>query len=219
MKEARELIRVIHKYAATLEHNQHQNNNNNNNNATDPNGEGEAADQEKLSEMMRSMGLSSAITKTSAGSMYHTQLARQLADFLLASNRLEKHGGMMTLTDVYCLFNRARGTNLISPEDILEVVELFPTLNVGIRKRTFPTSGVVVIQLEECYDDVLMGKRMQSLAEGVTGGITAMDTSRSLKMNVMLAMEQLRSAERMGFLCRDVTLEGIRFYPNHFATF
>ena len=26
----------------------------------------------------------------------------------------------MTLTDVYCLYNRARGTDLISPDDLLQ---------------------------------------------------------------------------------------------------
>ena len=43
----------------------------------------------------------------------------QLADFLTA--RVERAGGMMALPDVYCLFNRARGTELISPDDLLQV--------------------------------------------------------------------------------------------------
>lgn len=43
----------------------------------------------------------------------------QLADFLRVP--LERAGGMMTLPDVYCLFNRARGTELVSPDDLLQV--------------------------------------------------------------------------------------------------
>lgn len=43
----------------------------------------------------------------------------QLADFLRAP--LESAGGMMTLPDVFCLFNRARGTELVSPDDLLQV--------------------------------------------------------------------------------------------------
>jgi hypothetical protein len=39
--------------------------------------------------------------------------------------KLKSAGGVMTLTDVYCLFNRARGTNLISPDDILTAASLF----------------------------------------------------------------------------------------------
>lgn len=44
----------------------------------------------------------------------------QLADFLRVP--LERAGGMMTLPDVYCLFNRARGTELVSPDDLLQVL-------------------------------------------------------------------------------------------------
>jgi EAP30/Vps36 family len=50
----------------------------------------------------------------------------QLADFLRVP--LERAGGMMTLPDVYCLFNRARGTELISPDDLLQVMLKRPCL-------------------------------------------------------------------------------------------
>jgi hypothetical protein len=46
---------------------------------------------------------------------------------------------MMTLTDVYCLYNRARGTSLISPDDLLEACGLFVRLGVGMHVRDFPT--------------------------------------------------------------------------------
>lgn len=47
--------------------------------------------------------------------------AVQLADFL--APRVERAGGMMTLPDVYCLFNRARGAELVSPDDLLAAVQ------------------------------------------------------------------------------------------------
>ncbi len=42
----------------------------------------------------------------------------QLADFLAL--HLDKAQGVMTLPDVYCLFNRARGSELVSPEDLMK---------------------------------------------------------------------------------------------------
>lgn len=48
---------------------------------------------------------------------------RQLADFLAAP--LARAGGIMPLPDVYCLYNRARGTELVSPDDLLRAVALF----------------------------------------------------------------------------------------------
>jgi hypothetical protein len=45
--------------------------------------------------------------RDSTGSGYHQELARELSDFLVPV--LERQGGMKSLADVYCLFNRARG--------------------------------------------------------------------------------------------------------------
>jgi ESCRT-II complex subunit VPS36 len=109
MTEARDLVLVINKYVATLENKKKLEGSNN----------GQVVvineEEERLSEMLSHMGMMSAITKKSSGSLYHQQLARQLADFLIQSNIIIKQGGMITLADVYCLFNRARGTNLITP--------------------------------------------------------------------------------------------------------
>mmetsp|Transcript_20080 Transcript_20080/g.41108 ORF Transcript_20080/g.41108 Transcript_20080/m.41108 type:complete len:172 (-) Transcript_20080:2-517(-) len=156
---------------------------------------------------------------------------------------------MMTLTDVYCLFNRARATNLISPEDLLKSLEWMEKLKLGMSKRVFEESGVVVIQ-DDSFDDELMARKLADLAseslhgekilgnqmndvqsgslgpgdrimpaKGVfVGGITALDVSKALKFSALLANEQLLSAERMGWLCRDSTIEGIRFFPNCFSS-
>lgn len=56
---------------------------------------------------------------TCPGARYHIELSRQLADFL--ATPLSRCGGLLSLPDVYCLFNRARGTELVSPDDLLQV--------------------------------------------------------------------------------------------------
>jgi ESCRT-II complex subunit VPS36 len=218
MGEASELIKVIQKYAATIERER-----------TAAAGSDKIStkdnDTDKLVGMLENMGMASALSEKQSGSTYHKQLSRQLVDFLRYKGKLSQAGGMMTLTDVYCLFNRARGTNMISPEDLLKAIELMKELNLGLSKRTF-ASGVVVLQ-DDAFDDESMAKRLTDLAtESIrpkqklnsAGGITAMDASRSLKISALLANEHLLSAERMGNLCRDVTLEGVRFFPNLFMT-
>lgn len=42
-----------------------------------------------------------------SGTNYHVELAKQLATFL--ERPLSECGGIMTLADVYCRYNRARG--------------------------------------------------------------------------------------------------------------
>ena len=60
-------------------------------------------DRETQMELI-AMGIASPVTKESAGARYHIELSRQLADFL--TEPLGRCGGMMTLPDVYCLYNR-----------------------------------------------------------------------------------------------------------------
>ena len=48
-------------------------------------------------------------------------------------------------------------------------------------------------------------------------GVTALEAGRVLKISPILANEQLLSAERSGYLCRDVTVEGTRFFRNLFV--
>jgi hypothetical protein len=46
--------------------------------------------------------------RDSAGSIYYEELSRQVAE--LFEKLLTKSGGIMTLIDAYCLFNRTRGS-------------------------------------------------------------------------------------------------------------
>lgn len=69
--------------------------------------------------------------------------APQLADFLTL--RIDRAGGMMPLPDVYCLFNRARGSELISPDDLLTAAKLLSATGARLTFRQF-ASGVLVVQ-------------------------------------------------------------------------
>jgi ESCRT-II complex subunit VPS36 len=65
------------------------------------------------------MGIANPVTKETSGSVYMQELSRQLADFVLRLlDASSSSGGMMQLVEVYCAFNRARGTELITPDDL-----------------------------------------------------------------------------------------------------
>jgi ESCRT-II complex subunit VPS36 len=229
LQEAAGLVKVIQKYVSTLETSRREHK---------LSGQ-EEQDATRLSDMLSNMGMTSALSRQqfrgSAGSTassssgggevfddYTQTLARQLADFLRP--KLPAAGGLLTLTDVYCLYNRARGTNLISPEDLLDAVACMKSLSLGMSQRQFP-SGVSVIQSDE-FDDVVMAQKLKDLAlqhynpsTVDTSGLTALEVSRALHISALLAHEQLLESEKMGYLCRDETLETTRFFPNLFDDF
>jgi hypothetical protein len=93
-----------------------------------------------------------------------------------------------------------------------QACQLLGDLQLGLSQRTFP-SGIVVVQLDDLYDTRQQGDRLVALCP-----TTALEASPLLKLSPLLALEQLEDAERQGLLCRDVTLETTRFYPNRFST-
>jgi ESCRT-II complex subunit VPS36 len=74
--------------------------------------------------------------------MYHQELARELSDFLSAI--LDKAGGMMSLVDIYCMYNRARGIALISPEDLYKACHQLERCQLPQRLKAFE-SGLLVV--------------------------------------------------------------------------
>lgn len=64
----------------------------------------------------------------------------------------------MTLTDVYCRVNRARGLELLSPEDLLNASRQLAPLGLPIVLRVFD-SGVMVLQCLS-HDDNAIADRI-----------------------------------------------------------
>lgn len=207
MSKAREMVLLAEKMRQKLlaGPNSHSNNAN----------DAEMSSKEEVQELLLSVGIISPVTKESAGALYHQQLSRQLADFVRVP--LERAGGMINLIDVYCLFNRARGTELISPDDLLQACTLWEKFDVPVMLRKFD-SGVMVIQSKSQSDEEVFG-RIRTLVlkpEALQTGISASDAAMTLGIAPAMAKEHLLAAESKGLLCRDTSPDGFRFFVNLF---
>ncbi|PVD34429.1 hypothetical protein C0Q70_05702 [Pomacea canaliculata] len=167
----------------------------------------------KFKSYLLSMGIPNPVTREThgTGDKYYTELARQLATML--SRPIEESGGMMTLTDVYCRVNRARGMELLSPEDLLHACELMELLGLSVKLRTFD-SGVMVLQAQNQNEEELVNTTMALVSERES--LSAEELSQLVGVSVLLAKERLLLTEKMGGVCRDEHIEGLRFYPNLF---
>ena len=171
-------------------------------------------DRKQLHDLLATIGISSPVTKSSAGSDYHQQLSRELADFLNTDDYLERAGGMITLPDIYCVFNRARGLALISPDDLLEAASLLSVIGLGMTLRKFK-SGVIVVQADS-HADESMCERIVQLAREHTA-LSVYRASMLLDVSIMLAREHLQTAEELGRIARDEAEDGeLQFYENLF---
>ncbi|KAJ1981891.1 Vacuolar protein-sorting-associated protein 36 [Dimargaris cristalligena] len=137
------------------------------------------------------LGIESPVTRDSAGTIYHQELAKELEEFL--ENILFRFGGIMTLVDVYCLFNRARGVALVSPEDIFKACQSFESHGLSLRLRRFP-SGLLAVQSSEQSDHEVAERFGQYLR--TFGAMTAAELASYEQMAVPLISELLLIVRR-----------------------
>jgi ESCRT-II complex subunit VPS36 len=188
-----------------------------------------------LSQSASALGLTT--TKDMLGSksdtLYISELSRNLAEFLTDDTKgvLKKEGGIMTLVDLWAVFNRLRnGVELISPSDFEKAAQLWDTLRLPVRLRKFK-SGLLVVQGRDRTDD----KTIVSLVEWLKGlhdepppydaawdwqkygrGVTPQEVAERFGWSVGVATEELEMAEERGALCREQGLDGLRFWENFF---
>lgn len=190
-----------------------------------------------LAESASQLGL--VTTKDIAGgsneSLYLSELSRNLAEFLTDDARavLRKAGGIISLVDLWAIFNRARGgVELVSPMDFEKAARLWEELKLPVRLRTFK-SGVMVVQSRDRTDETtikaLLGW-MQDLHEippeqevswdwqEFGRGVTSLDVAERFGWSIGVAEEELEMAEERGVLCREEGIEGLKFWENFIDT-
>ncbi|MCJ1429555.1 hypothetical protein MMC29_007470, partial [Sticta canariensis] len=172
-------------------------------------------------------------SSSGSGSLYLSELSRNLAEYLTDDARgiLKKEGGIMSLVDLWAVFNRARGgVDLISPADFEKATRLWEKLNLPVRLRQFK-NGLLVVQRHDWTDDKtiaqLLGwfqdlRKIPPLAgddvkwdwQAFGRGVTAQEAARQFGWSVGVASEELEMAEERGVLCREEGVEGLRFWEN-----
>ena len=169
----------------------------------------------------------------SSDSLYISELSRNLAEYLTDDARglLKKEGGVMSLVDLWAVFNRAKGSvDLVSPLEFGRAVHSWEKLNLPVRLRQFK-NGLMVVQHHDWSDDKTIAQLLAWLQElhktpppgkaswdWVTfgRGITARDAAERFGWSIGVASEELEMAEEKGVLCREEGVEGLRFWENFF---
>jgi len=170
---------------------------------------------------LMSLGIADPVTRDTHGSgqSYYQKLAKEI--YTILEKPLQDNGGMMTLTDAFCRVNRARGMALLSPDDLIHACQTYASnssaSDLPIRLHTFPSTGVTVLQLSSAQvgSEEVVAKTEQMVE---AGGMTAEEFARASGTALVIAKERLLAAENLGKLCRDDTIEGLRFYPNLILT-
>lgn len=202
-------------------------------------GDGSSEANRVLAESASQLGL--VTTKDIVGgggsneSLYLSELARNLAEFLTDDARgvLKKAGGIVSLVDLWAVFNRARGgVELVSPMDFEKAARLWEKLKLPVRLRTFK-SGVMVVQSMDRTDEATVKAILAWMRDlhdvpperevpwdwqEFGRGVTSREAAERFGWSIGVAEEELEMAEERGVLCREEGIEGLKFWENYIDT-
>lgn len=198
--------------------------------------EGSAETNAVLSESAAALGMVTTKDMLSSGSanLYLSELSRNLAEYLTDDRQgiLHREGGIMSLIDLWAVFNRSRnGVELVSPTDFEKAAELWEKLKLPVRLRRFK-SNLLVVQRYDWSDEKTI-RQLQDWMEDLRQippeepvpwdwsnfgrAVTAQEAAQRFKWSVGVAAEELEMAEDRGILCREEGIEGLRFWCNHLS--
>ncbi|MCJ1313547.1 hypothetical protein MMC25_007226 [Agyrium rufum] len=169
---------------------------------------------------------------SSSDTLYISELARNLAEYLTDDRRgvLKRAGGVMSLVDLWAVFNRSRnGVELVSPADFERAARQWEILGLPVRLRKF-RNGLLVVQRHDWTDERIVAQLLAWL-RGMHGpffgedwgawdvvrfgrGVTALEAASRFGWSVGVATEELEMAEERGAVCREEGIEGVRFWEN-----
>ena len=189
-----------------------------------------------LSESAAAMGIvaTRAVVGDKSTNLYLSELSRNLAEYITDDRRgiLSSQGGIMGLIDLWAMFNRSRnGYELISPFDFQKATQLWDELNLPVKLRRFK-SGLLVVQRRTWTDDRIL-EHLQAWLQSTKrtplsldvswewsafgSAVTAQDAAGRFGWSIGVAVEELEMAEDRGLLCREDSVEGLKFWLNCFV--
>lgn len=175
--------------------------------------EGDAAVQELLQ-----LGFIDPVTSATAGKRYFDELASQISTQM--GEDVRKLGGALPLIDLFCAYNHKRPLDPVSPEDFKRACERMCELKDSVLRQRIMSSGAVIVEHISVHTQAR--QRQKDLADFAGAnerkgqGVSADEVckARGEHSSFVLALEELKEAEQNGFLLRDDSMQGLRFYPN-----
>ena len=181
--------------------------------ANNPNNKSE---NEEINQVLSKIGFVDPITKEVAGSEYYVKLGEQINNFFMDYFKKNPKIKALTLIDAYCLYNRARTGNTISPKDMRQAIKQLTDGKVihDIIIKNF-NNEMIVIQTPEFSGKNILGMIKKFMEEKKQHYIEMSDLSNILHVdNVLLEKTIIDDLLNTGLILIDESDLEVRYYLN-----
>lgn len=113
----------------------------------------------------------SHVSKEISGKKYYVDLAKEIEKFLGSVIDSDRFSGVIGLVDLFCLYNRARGTDLVSPSDLNIACIGLNEISSKYMLKTYSKTGIKVIQLRSFNEKAYFERVAEHLSRNP--GLTA----------------------------------------------
>ncbi|GMI32399.1 hypothetical protein TrCOL_g8018 [Triparma columacea] len=174
-------------------------------------------DLKAVNELLMGMGMTRGVDKKEVGdTMYPDILAREVCDFLKQGGLLERKGGIMGIMDLYCVYNRARNGDMVSPEDLLEASGRINGVRGGVGVEVI--GGVRVVRLDE-FDSAKVGRKVAMWSREEGRGMGEGEVGKRIGITTEVARAVMGRAVEGGGLVVEESIGGKTWWWNRFEEF
>eukprot|EP00435_Cladocopium_sp_Y103_P031731 s1543_g8.t1 len=171
-----------------------------------------------VSKLLEDFGLLQAdgSTISMSGGQKKDDIVADVAKVSAAALEKKGTGALLLAHDVFCLVNRARGTALVSPEEVIKALRTCSKPGGPLRMRKLGSAGAVAVALARTSDADMDVPLLQLLEDAP---LSAFRVSIELKITATEARYLLQDAEKRAVIVRDDAPECVYFYRNFFNDF
>lgn len=173
---------------------------------------GDSDSKSDLDEVYAALGVTDSTIEKSGG-QFSERLALRFATDI--SKVLEVKGGVLSVAEAFCIFNRKLGTDYVSPNDLADAIKHLQRRQYKVKVETI--EGVTVVILANKTYQAVLTDILSKIDEGEYTTPLLMSKKTGLPMSI--ARNYLLHAEVDGVFCRDDSMAGLRFYKNNFKNF
>ncbi len=171
---------------------------------------------DEINSVLSKIGFIDPITKEVAGSEYYVKLGEQINQFFMDYFNKNPKTKALTLIDAYCLYNRARTGNTISPKDMKQAIKQLTDGKVmhDIIIKNF-NNEMIVIQTPEFSGKNILAMIKKFMEEKKQHYIEMNDLTNILHVdNVLLEKTIIDDLLNSGLILIDESDLEVRYYLN-----
>jgi ESCRT-II complex subunit VPS36 len=168
-----------------------------------------------INKILSKIGFIDPVTREVSGSDYYYELANQINEFFYNYFEKNKEIKVISLIDAYTIYNRARGTNTISPKDMrIAITYLTKKFNNKIFVKNF-NNEIIVLHNKEYSTNNLISLIEKFMNENKQDYIDINDLSKIINVkNIILEKILIDDLLRNGNLLLDENDLEIKYYLN-----